>query len=450
MARHSKARSVRIAQAAGVLAALLLPLNAAYAATCAALKSELRQLESAPRAQSPATVKWSTAKRQQEKAISAATRDARHFGCSRNPTAKCQDLNQKIKRMKSNLSAIERQLSKAGGGASKKNTRRIRQVRAALERQSCNAPKSQRQRQASSQRPVNAEKPKSLLARLFNPESKTQQTSARTGDREISSVRSQRKRDATRPRLPSGSAFRTLCVRTCDGYFFPVSFSTGKSQFANDEARCSEICPAAPTELYIYRNPGGDQSQMTSLAGIPYADQPFAFRYKSEFVEGCSCRQSKQAKTRSAWSEVGTSSGQRLFFADISAGLPRRTQQPSLGSTFEEEREKPSALAMTPLLPAHLPRYDDPGTLFNLEKGFDVTSVAAFAQERVATASKADDSEFASEDGFPLLTLRRTDEDSIEAVSASPVFKTEDPGYQPAPERSSPVRVVGPEYFVAQ
>ncbi|WP_299471605.1 DUF2865 domain-containing protein [uncultured Roseibium sp.] len=449
MARHSKARSVRIAQAAGVLVTLLLPLNAAYAATCAALKSELRQLESGSRAKSPAAVKWSTAKRQQEKAISAATRDARHFGCSRNPTAKCQDLNQKIKRMKSNLSAIERQLSKAGG-TNTKNTRRIRQVRASLERQSCNAPKTQRQRQASSERPVNAEKPKSLLARLFNPESKAQQTSARTGDRETSSVRSQHKRDNTRRRLPSGSAFRTLCVRTCDGYFFPVSFSAGKSQFANDEARCSEICPAAPTELYIYRNPGGDQSQMTSLAGVPYADQPFAFRYKSEFVEGCSCRQSKQAKTRSAWSEVGTSSGQRFFFADISAGLPRRTQQPSLGSTYEEERAKPSALAMTPLLPAQLPRYDDPGTLFNLEKGFDVTSVAAFAQVRMATASQASATDTASEDGFPLLTLRKTEDGSIEAVSAAPVFKTEDPGFRPAPERSSPVRVVGPEYFVAQ
>ncbi|MDN3718862.1 DUF2865 domain-containing protein [Roseibium salinum] len=85
-------------------------------------------------------------------------------------------------------------------------------------------------------------------------------------------------------------------MRTCDGYFFPLSFSTGKNHLPYDEARCSEICPAAPTELYVYRNPGGDRSQMISLAGKLYSEQPFANRYKAEFVQGCSCRAAQQSK----------------------------------------------------------------------------------------------------------------------------------------------------------
>lgn len=450
MGRQKRAKSLRLVRAVCVATALLLPSHAVYAASCSALKSELRKLESSNGSQSAASRKWSKAKRQQEKAIAAASRDARHFGCAQNRTAKCTDLNSKLKRMNSNLAAIERQLKRSGGGASAKNTKRIRQVRAALDRQDCNAPA--RNRQAKAQGDADQPKAQSFFSRLFNAGPRVEQTAARTGDREIETVRRARRSDATRPALPSGGVFRTLCVRTCDGYFFPVSFSTDKSQFVNDAARCTEICPAAPTELYVYRNPGGDQSQMMSLAGIPYAEQPFAFRYKSEFVEGCSCRLSKTSKSRSAWSEVSVSSGGRLFFSDISAGLPKRSFQPSQGETFETADKAPALLSRLPLNASQLPRYEDPGTLFNLEKGFDVTKVAAFLSKGSLSPDDGAQQRGPSADGdFPLLSLRKqNEEDEIEAVSVSPVFKSDDQGFRPMPEGTPPVRVVGPDYFVAQ
>ncbi|MEL7528267.1 MAG: DUF2865 domain-containing protein [Pseudomonadota bacterium] len=450
MRRHKRAKSWKLARAIGIAAALMLPSHAVYAASCSALKSELRKLESGSGNQSAASRKWSKAKRQQEKAIAAAARDARHFGCAQNRTAKCKDLNGKLKRMNSNLAAIERQLKRSGGGGAAKNTKRIRQVRASLDRQGCNAPA--RDRQANARANSDQPKAKSFFSRLFNAGPQVEQTAARTGDREISAVRRAQRSEASRPRLPSGGVFRTLCVRTCDGYFFPVSFSTDKSQFVNDAARCTEICPAAPTELYVYRNPGGDQSQMMSLAGIPYAEQPFAFRYKSEFVEGCSCRQTGKSKSKSAWSEVSVSSGGRLFFSDISSGLPNRALQPSQGDTFKEADKAPALLSRPPLSASQLPRYEDPGTLFNLEKGFDVTRVAAFISTDKLPSTEAGAGRTSSaEDGFPLLSLRKqNEEDEIEAVSVSPVFKSDDQGFRPMPESSAPVRVVGPDYFVAQ
>lgn len=450
MRRHERAKSIKLARAIGIAVALMLPSHAVYAASCSALKSELRKLESSGGNQSAASRKWSKAKRQQEKAIAAASRDARHFGCAQNRTAKCKDLNSKLKRMNSNLAAIERQLKRSGGGGSAKNTKRIRQVRASLDRQGCNAPA--RDRQARSQDNSDQPKVKSFFSRLFNAGPQVEQTAARTGDREIATVRRERRSEVSRQRLPSGGVFRTLCVRTCDGYFFPVSFSTDKSQFVNDAARCTEICPAAPTELYVYRNPGGDQSQMMSLAGIPYAEQPFAFRYKSEFVEGCSCRQTGKSKSRSSWSEVSVSSGGRLFFSDISSGLPNRALQPSQGDTFEEADKAPAILSRLPLNPSQLPRYEDPGTLLNLEKGFDVTMVAAFmSKDKPASNGVAAQREQSAEGDFPLLSLRKQEEEEeIEAVSVSPVFKSDDQGFRPLPESSAPVRVVGPDYFVAQ
>lgn len=449
MGRRGTFRSNSLARAIAAGAVLVLCAQAAEAASCASLKSELRQLESGSSSQSPAAKKWSTAKRQQQKALSAAERDAAHFGCSTVSSAKCKGLNKKIKSMRRNLKAIERQLAKSSGGVG--NPKRIRQVRAAIKKQNCNAPA---RTQSADNRPRSeGDKPRSLLSRLFTPQSRAEPVAATSGDREISAVRKQSRTtsSSSRRRLPSGGLFRTLCVRTCDGYFFPVSYSTGKRQFANDEARCSEICPAAQTELYVYRNPGGDPTQMMSLAGELYSEQPFANRYKSEYVEGCSCRQTRSSQSRSAWTELGTGSGSRVFFSDISSGLPRRSLQPSRGSTFEDEGRAASPMARTPLQRAQLPRYEDPDTQFNLEKGFDVTASLSLAAARLGKTGEDAISGLDLRDGLPVLSTRSSkSEDDAEIAAFAPVFQSNDDGFRDASDRENSVRVVGPEFFVSQ
>jgi hypothetical protein len=88
--------------------------------------------------------------------------------------------------------------------------------------------------------------------------------------------------------LPFAS-YRTMCVRLCDGFYFPVSFSTLGSRFPEDEAKCKDQC-AAPAELFVYKNPGEEIEQMVSLAGAPYTGLKNAFRNRKEYVKGCSCR----------------------------------------------------------------------------------------------------------------------------------------------------------------
>lgn len=446
MGFRGTARSWIMARALAAGAVVLLCAQAAEAASCSSLKTELRRLESGAASQSPAARKWSSAKRQQQKALSAAERDASYFGCASSPTSQCAGLNSKIKRMRANLKAIDRQLAKASGGGSAK---RLRQVRAAIKRQNCDTPAVTRQ--AARRNQPEGDKPRSLLSRLFSPQSRAEPVAATSGDREIATVRRQQRSGTRQYSLPSGGKFRTLCVRTCDGYFFPVSYSTGKRQFAYDEARCSEICPAAQTELYVYRNPGGDQSDMMSLAGELYSEQPFANRYKSEFVEGCSCRQTRQSKRPSAWTELSTVSVNRVFISDISAGLPRRSLQPSRGSTYEDEGRTSSPLTRTPLTRAQLPRYEDPDTLFNLEKGFDVTAKVSLAAARIGKGEDDVASGYDLRDGLPVLSTRSgQDEADAEVAAFAPVFQNGDDGFREAPDGKAPVRVVGPEYFVAQ
>lgn len=87
----------------------------------------------------------------------------------------------------------------------------------------------------------------------------------------------------------SGS-YRTLCVRTCDGYYFPISYATSQSRFADDEQTCQKLCPAAETALYSQRTSGEDVSQAVAGNGRTYRELANAFRYRKEFIPSCSCR----------------------------------------------------------------------------------------------------------------------------------------------------------------
>ena len=94
---------------------------------------------------------------------------------------------------------------------------------------------------------------------------------------------------------PNGR-YRSVCVRLCDGFYYPVSYSTYGSRVSQDAKKCQARC-AAPAELYVYRNPGQEIEQAISLSGSAYMDLPVALRYRKEFVKGCSCKQAEYSPT---------------------------------------------------------------------------------------------------------------------------------------------------------
>ena len=88
---------------------------------------------------------------------------------------------------------------------------------------------------------------------------------------------------------PNGT-YHTVCVRTCDGYYFPISYSTLPSHFAEDERTCQRECPAADVALFSYRNPGESMDQAVSTNGQLYTALPTAYRYRTQLISACSCR----------------------------------------------------------------------------------------------------------------------------------------------------------------
>lgn len=93
---------------------------------------------------------------------------------------------------------------------------------------------------------------------------------------------------------PASGTYRTVCVRACDGFYFPISFATVQSRFADDEKTCKSLCPASEANLFSYRNPGEDMNAAVSISGQPYSSSPNAFRYRQEFNPSCSCKAAGQ------------------------------------------------------------------------------------------------------------------------------------------------------------
>ena len=89
------------------------------------------------------------------------------------------------------------------------------------------------------------------------------------------------------------ATYRTVCVRLCDGFYFPVSFATLPNHFQRDADVCQSRC-AAPAELYYHQNPGGAMEQAMSMKNqTPYVGLKVAFRYRKELVQGCSCKEAE-------------------------------------------------------------------------------------------------------------------------------------------------------------
>jgi hypothetical protein len=97
------------------------------------------------------------------------------------------------------------------------------------------------------------------------------------------------------PDSTQSNTFRTICVRSCDGFYFPISFATTQARFQDDQQQCQRLCPAAEVNLYTYRNPGEEVSQAVSINGAPYTALPNAFKYRQEYVAACSCRKPGQS-----------------------------------------------------------------------------------------------------------------------------------------------------------
>lgn len=87
----------------------------------------------------------------------------------------------------------------------------------------------------------------------------------------------------------SAGPWRTMCVRLCDGYYFPMSTGVSDATVRDDAKSCEDRC-GVPARLYYLDKESDDIAGMVDLKGRTYADLEAAFRYRKRLIDGCTCR----------------------------------------------------------------------------------------------------------------------------------------------------------------
>ena len=151
--------------------------------------------------------------------------------------------------------------------------------------------------------------------------------------------------------LPQTGTYRTLCVRTCDGFYYPISFSTVPSRFPDDERTCQRTCPAAEVMLFTHRNPGEDVNQSVSLTGRAYRDLPNAFHYRQTVDAACSCRRPGQSWADALGRDLTVERGDVVVTDQNAKTLAQPRQEPPAKQSKQDARKK-GALEPTQAQPA--------------------------------------------------------------------------------------------------
>lgn len=92
--------------------------------------------------------------------------------------------------------------------------------------------------------------------------------------------------------LAANTSRRSVCVRLCDGFYFPVGYLNAPDEIADHEALCQAACPSAPVKVFT-AGPGAETiDQAVSREMKSYASLPTAFAYRqTRPAAACSCRQ---------------------------------------------------------------------------------------------------------------------------------------------------------------
>jgi hypothetical protein len=118
-----------------------------------------------------------------------------------------------------------------------------------------------------------------------------------------------------------------VCVRACDGGFFPVPYVGNGDSLAEI---CQALCPNAETQLYSMPF-GGTIEGSVSMSGLPYAGLPNAGKFEQGVDQDCSCRRKGQS-----WAEA---------LAGIEARLQRHSGDILVTPEISEQMSRPSPAA---------------------------------------------------------------------------------------------------------
>jgi hypothetical protein len=240
----------------------------------------------------------------------------RSIGCDRgtfgglfgSTPSECPAIGQRIRQMEANYAQLMQQ-----SDGSEFEMRR-RQLQAAID-QSCGAPQQ-------------VQRPRNFLEELFG-------------------VPRQQAAPQPRPEIfeeeeRALGGRRLACVRSCDGYAFPLSNAPNGRESADE--MCQALCPG--TETAAYAMPGGDDALNQAISirtNRPYVQSPNAFKFQKSFDPACSCKKQGESWAqllRQAESMLDQRRGDIIVTEQKAEELSRPKAAPPLTAAQQREQDR--------------------------------------------------------------------------------------------------------------
>jgi hypothetical protein len=200
-----------------------------------------------------------------------------------------------------------------------------------------------RQLQAAVQQTCSTDQPRGFFESLFGPP-RGQQPQQQLQPQEIAPQGQPIIADEGQPALGGG---RLVCVKTCDGSYFPLNAPPGGQQSADE--MCQALCPGTETLAFAY--PGGDEgiTRAVSLSSNKaYTSLANAFKYRKAFDESCACKKQGESWAvvlRRAESMLDQRKGDMIVTAEKADELsrPKAVQARKAADKKADEEEKAAA-----------------------------------------------------------------------------------------------------------
>ncbi|GAC1340286.1 MAG: DUF2865 domain-containing protein [Beijerinckiaceae bacterium] len=232
--------------------------KAQYGVDCNRLQA---QIASAGMADPAVSGRFAAAAQKQRSELERTAAYGHSIGCDRSnfvffgPQAppQCAGINAQIQRMRANLDQLQSQMR---GGAGQRETL-VAQYNAY-----CRGAQ------------VARVQPRGFFETLFGGNSNPQQPDIMAPPAEESA--------------PSGGSM-AVCVKSCDGGFFPVSYSARRANLDELNDLCKALCPN--TEVTVYtRSMSRDMKSAVSIDGEAYANSQNAFKFEKTVDPTCACK----------------------------------------------------------------------------------------------------------------------------------------------------------------
>jgi Protein of unknown function (DUF2865) len=254
---------------------------AAQQTSCARIARDMRTLEAGADTQTPAQLK-----RQAQKTAAQAlkiTSEMERIGCSQSrfllwgndPPAQCGSMQTRVNQLSQRANALLAQSERVPDQSAREN--RLAKLAAAYEARGCSEAAGQVAGGDTPLPPVDdLAAPGADVSRPVLP---------------ISGSKAEQRATAY---AAGNGAPGAVCVRMCDGYFFPLSGARSRAQAGQ---MCQAQCPATETQVFFRR--GNNIGTAFSMEGGSYSAIPNAFSFQKSFNPDCSCRQAGES-----WSEA--------------------------------------------------------------------------------------------------------------------------------------------------